>query len=152
MNNENKTSLRSLLQSRESRRHATDEGSRVHDKMRRIVLDGDVRSGDADIISHIENRPELLAYFVKSAQTEVPIAGTVNGHFISRRIDRMIVDNQNHIIKIMDYKTDINRDMFHDKYIAQMHEYTALVRQIYPHYDVHCVILWLHDWSVESVS
>ena len=84
-------------------------------------------------------------------KTEVPIAGTINGRFISRRIDRLFTDDENKRVYVLDYKTDTDRAAFHDKYVEQINEYKTLLRDIYPNYEIRGYILWLHDFSVEEI-
>ena len=139
--------LREMLTEYDNKKHATDVGSAMHKKMRFVnALDG-----DDDIVKQIKSRPELAIFFTENAQTEVPIAATINGKFVSRRIDRMVVDNDNKTIHILDYKTDVNKDMFRSKYIIQVREYVSIISKIYPHYKVFGYILWLHDWILEKL-
>ena len=90
-------------------------------------------------------------FFAENTRTEVPIAGIINGNFISRRIDRLSVDDENKIVRILDYKTDIEKESRREKYIVQLNEYEKLMRQIYPEYKIEKYILWLHDWTLEKL-
>lgn len=144
--------LRDLLKQQDATKFATESGLRAHRNMQMIVIDGDVARGDPDVIAKIKSRPELLPFFVATAQTEVPVAGIIRGRFISRRIDRMVADHDKHQIIVMDYKTDVSPDKFHDKYCAQIREYMELLCEIYPGYVVNAYILWLHDFRLESVQ
>ena len=139
--------LREMLTEYDNKKYATDAGSTMHKKMRFVnMLDN-----NDDIVKQIKSRPELAIFFAENAQTEVPIAATINGKFVSRRIDRMVVDNDNKTIHILDYKTDVNKDMFRSKYIIQVREYVSIISKIYPHYKVFGYILWLHDWILEKL-
>ena len=139
--------LREMLTEYDDKKHATDAGSAMHKKMRFVnALDG-----DDDIVKQIKSRPELAIFFTENAQTEVPIAATINGKFVSRRIDRMVVDDKNKIVHILDYKTDVNKDAFCSKYIIQVREYMSIIGKIYPKYKVNGYILWLHDWTLEKL-
>ena len=139
--------LREMLTEYDNKKYATDTGSAMHQKMRFVN-----RLDDADdIIKQIKSRPELAIFFTENAQTEVPVAAIINGKFVSRRIDRMIVDDENKIVHILDYKTDTDKDTFHDKYVAQVHEYMSIIGKIYPKYRVYGYILWLHDWTLEKL-
>ena len=139
--------LREMLTEYDNKKYATDTGSVMHKKMRFVnMLDG-----DNDIVKQIKSRPELAIFFTENAQTEVPIAATINGKFVSRRIDRMVVDNDDKMIYILDYKTDVNKDMFRSKYIIQVREYMSIISKIYPQYKVFGYILWLHDWTLEKL-
>ncbi|MBD5400642.1 hypothetical protein HDR61_02770 [bacterium] len=132
-----------LIQSRRAQRHATDTGTRVHAKLQHATRD--------TIAPYIKNCPRLEKYFIPNARTEVPIAGFIGDKFISRRIDRMIVDNDTKKILILDYKTDINRNTHRPKYICQLREYRKLIQMIYPDFDIETSILWTHDWTLEKI-
>lgn len=139
--------LRELIKEYDAKKHATEAGSAMHKKMRFV----DMQDADDDIVKQIKSRPDLAAFFVSTAQTEVPIAANINGRFVSRRIDRMVIDDKKHVIYILDYKTDVDKAAFHNNYIAQVREYMAIVGKIYPKYNVHGYILWLHDWTLEKL-
>ncbi len=143
--------LREILQKNSERKFATDAGNAMHARLQRVMIDGVQTRGDADLVAQIQARPELIKFFAPTSRTEVPIAGHINGIFISRRIDRMIIDDVTRTVTIMDYKTDISKTALHEKYIAQLNEYATLVREIYPEYMVHCVLLWTHDWTTEEI-
>lgn len=143
--------LQNLLDKIKKSKYATDAGNRVHAALRHVVVDASGTHGDDELARQISARDELCPFFVPAAQTEVPVAGYVNGHFISRRIDRMIVNHAGHTVRIMDYKTDVNRDAMFDAYVAQIREYIALVRDIYPGYTVTGYILWTHDFSLQQI-
>ena len=81
----------------------------------------------------------------------MPVAAEIKSNFISRRIDRLIVDDEKRSVYIIDYKTDTDKDAFRQKYMAQVQEYMAITKKIYPKYNVSGHILWLHDWTLESV-
>ncbi len=143
--------LTDFLTEHERKTHATNVGTSMHAKMQKIVIDDDIESGDCEIINIIKQRSDLLPFFVKSAQTEVPIAGIVYGNFISRRIDRLLINPGDKTIDFIDYKTDINKSEFIDKYRHQLKEYAELLRSAYPKYKINGYILWLHDWTLECV-
>ena len=83
--------------------------------------------------------------------TEVPVAGYINGRFVSRRIDRLVINDDKKEVSILDYKTDVDKSTFHDKYVAQIKEYVTLLYGIYPEYKIHAYLLWLNDFSLEEV-
>lgn len=143
--------LSNLLQENESRKFAIATGQRMHDKMRHIMIDGDIRSGDPDILKSLLAHPDLVPFFGPDSQTEVPIAGYVRGKFISRRTDRMIVNHKTKTVLILDYKSDVNKTAFYNNYVAQIQEYRELMHEIYPNYTVRGFILWLHDFSLQQV-
>lgn len=135
----------------ESSQYATAMGRNIHAKLQKIML-SPIPTGDTDLIAKIENAGnELKSFFMENSKTEVPIAGFIDGKFLSRRIDRLVIDEQNKIIRILDYKTDINTAQFREKYIAKMGEYIKLMQKIYYGYKIDGYILWLHDWTLERI-
>lgn len=139
--------LDSFFASRETKKFATKTGTERHIRLQNICLDDDRDAVAVEIKQH----PELIPFFDKNARTEVPIAGTLNGKFISRRIDRMIIDENSHTIKFIDYKTDIDKTIRRDRYVAQMYEYSKLISSAYPDYKVMGYILWTSDWTIDLV-
>ncbi len=146
------TILHDILSARDSKAHSTDAGNRMHARLRHVVLDGIASHGDADLIKRIGQNPDVAKFFCKNSKTEVPIAGTINGRFISRRIDRMLIDNESKRIYILDYKTDLNPQIFRPSYIMQIREYIQLMRAIYPNYEITGYILWTHDFLLEKIT
>lgn len=143
--------LHDILKQCEQARFATDAGTQMHKRLQRVMIDGNETSGDPDLVARISAKTELLPFFCMSAKTEVPIAGTIKGLFVSRRIDRLVVDTPNKTVYVMDYKTDTDKAINHNKYIAQVREYVALLRAIYPDYTIIGYILWTHDFSLEKI-
>lgn len=145
--------LNDFIKNINSEHHATAAGSAMHGVMRniRVLADGTM-VGDSTIISRIQSRPDIARFFAVKSRPEVPVAGVVNGRFISRRIDRLYIDDTTKTVLILDYKTDINHSVLYDKYVAQLREYASLMRQIYPDYKIEKYILWLHDWSLEQIK
>ncbi len=144
--------LRELLKQHDAASHAIDVGTRMHEKMRHVFIGGDDSRGDSEIIKKITTHKELLQFFDTNSQTEVPVAGVIRGKFISRRIDRMVINHDTKTIMILDYKTDTSPDEHRTVYHAQVAEYVDLLRMIYPKYTVHGFILWLHNFELESVQ
>ena len=145
------TTLNDILSAHDRTNFATSRGTQTHARLQNIVIDGANTHGDFELIQQIKSRPELLPFFTLTAGTEVPIAGTINNRFISRRIDRLVIDDTNKTIQILDYKTDTDRTAFHDKYVIQLREYARLLHAIYPDYNITAHILWIHDFSLENV-
>ncbi len=143
--------LRKLLKQRDAASHAIDAGTRTHEKMRHVFIGSNGVCGDGEIIQKITERKELLQFFDADSQTEVPVAGFVRGKFISRRIDRMVINHDAKTVMILDYKTDTNPDEHRTAYHAQVAEYMELLHMIYPKYTVRGFILWLHNFELESV-
>lgn len=143
--------LQETLSALQRQDYSTKAGRDAHLKMQQITIDGPTVRGDTGLCAQILSRPELIPFFATTAQTEVPIAGYLNKQFVSRRIDRMIINNADKTVKILDYKTDINKLMFRDKYFNQLSEYTRLLSEIYPSYKISAYILWLHDFELEQL-
>jgi len=144
-------SLYDLIAAHRATKYATAAGTKMHERLRCVVINGPQSRGDTELVKLLTARPDLSEYFSQQSRTEIPIAGTLNGKFISRRIDRMLMDKDAKEIKILDYKTDVERTSRRTKYVAQLREYCDLLRKIYPDYKVSAAILWTHDWSLESL-
>lgn len=145
------TRLHKILNELERTAHATDTGRHMHAKLQNIVI-GATPRGDAELIKKIQSHPELAEFFGADSKTEVPIAGYIDGRFASRRIDRLSINHAAKTLRILDYKTDINRDVMHDKYVRQLGEYVRLLGEIYPDFSVGAYILWTHDWQLEKIA
>lgn len=136
----------------ERQEYATAKGRAMHAQMQHIFFDKNGNGvGNADIVARVSNLPDLIEFMGPLSQTEVPIAGTIDGKFISRRIDRLYINHDLHRIVVLDYKTDLDKDLFRNKYIEQLKEYHALLKKIYHDYDVKCKILWLNDFTLENI-
>lgn len=146
----NKTPL-DLIAEQEFMAHATDAGKLFHAKLARVIIDGDTQQGDSEIIKHILSVPNLSEFFNKMSKTEVPVAGNIAGHFVSRRIDRLCINHDTKTIQILDYKTDTDCNKFKGNYIKQLYEYRDLMHMIYPDYHIDLFLLWLHDWHLEQI-
>lgn len=131
--------------------YATATGRNMHAQMQRMFYTNDGWMGAPDIINHISNIPGLMEFMGPLSRTEVPVAGTINGKFISRRIDRLYINYDAKKIVILDYKTDIDKNLFFEKYREQLKEYYELLKQIYNDFDIQCKILWLNDFTLENV-
>lgn len=144
--------LKDFLTGVQNKDFATKNGTQTHALLRHVVIDenGGV-FGNADIVEIIKNKPDLMPFFTPNAQTEVPIAGKINGTFVSRRIDRLLINHDNKTIDFIDYKTDINKTEFIEKYKKQLIEYADLLQSAYPGYKINGYILWLHDWTLENI-
>ena len=145
------TTLNNILSNHEQHAHATRAGTKMHTLLQHIVIDAHYQQGDDTLIQKIKQNLTIARFFTATAKTEVPIAGFINGKFISRRIDRLLINHANKQIDIIDYKTDISRDNYIDNYKIQLREYAQLLHKIYPSYSVNCYILWTHDFSLENI-
>ena len=145
----NKISLKDFIAKQDAQKRATNFGTDAHKKLQHIVIAPDAEHGDTVAIAEIKKHPEIAALFGTDTRTEVPIAGYINGKFISRRIDRLIIrDNE---IIFVDYKTDTDRTTNRDKYEYQMREYETLLRAAFPAHTITGYIIWLHDWELEKI-
>lgn len=144
--------LNDFLRMAMSKQYATESGTKTHLLLQGVVID-DVNGnrGDTELVSAISNKPELKPFFAPNARTEVPIAGVVHGAFVSRRIDRLLINDNDKTIVFMDYKTDSNPTEFYDKYKKQLSEYAELLCSAYPGYKITGFILWVRDWRLEKV-
>lgn len=143
--------LSDFLAQKSRKSFAVDTGTQIHKKMQKIVIDDTLEIGDSTLIQQIKLKNDISQFFQKSALTEVPIAGIIDGKFISRRIDRMLKDDDKKAIVFLDYKTDINKKLFYEKYTSQMIDYKKLLARIYPDYSIRGIILWLNDFTLEEV-
>ncbi|MBR4860489.1 MAG: hypothetical protein IKV10_04270 [Alphaproteobacteria bacterium] len=144
------TILHNILNTYKNSKLATDVGTRTHAELRHVFFDGVTWHGNGRHISKIKNNPELERFFTIESATEVPIAGLLNNHFVSRRIDRLLIDKNTQEIFILDYKTDINSAENRGKYYQQIKEYSQLLHKLYPNYKISGYILWTHDFSLEK--
>lgn len=144
------TTLNNIITAANQSEYATRHGTQMHARLQKITQ-SDIISPTDDIAKSISANSELRKIFLDTSLTEVPIAGTINGRFISRRIDRMHIDHKNKTIQILDYKTDTDPNIRRSAYIYQIREYIDLVRAIYPDYTVYGYILWTHDFSLERI-
>ncbi len=131
--------------------YATATGGAMHKQMQRIFWTPNGWTGNADIIKYISNIPNLQEFMGPLSRTEVPIAGTLNGRFISRRIDRLYVNHDTKKVVVLDYKTDIDKKLFYKKYCEQLKEYSELLKHIYKGFNIECKILWLNDFTLENI-
>ena len=144
--------LNDFLSTQNNKKYSTQKGTKIHTVLKTVILDAvSGNSGDSEIIRQIEQYPDLKPFFVASARTEVPVAGIINGVFLSRRIDRMVIDNNTKTITFLDYKTDTDKQTFIEKYKKQLSEYAQLLHSAFPNYKITGYILWLHDWELEKI-
>jgi len=143
--------LKKFLNGVLNKEYATKTGTQMHADLQHVVIDKSGNIGTTELINIIQKRPDLSLFFVANAQTEVPIAGFINGHFISRRIDRLLINQQTKTIDFIDYKTDVDKTLFVEKYKKQLNEYRELLKSAYPEYKINGYILWTYDWGFESI-
>lgn len=143
--------LTNFLNGAKNKEFAINTGTQMHSLLQRIVIDDTYQEGNEDIMKIIKNTPDLMPFFTSNAKTEVPIAGNINGHIVSRRIDRLLINHNSKIIDFIDYKTDTDKFAFLDKYKLQLKEYAQLLCSAYPDYKINGYILWLHDWKLDKI-
>ncbi len=144
--------LRDLLNKNQNRDFATSHGNRTHARLAMIKIDGANTTGDPGLVAHISSNQKLSFLFGPTSIPEAPIAGNIRGMFISRRIDRLLVDHTAKQIHILDYKTDIDQNTLRDKYTAQLRTYAEIMANIHPGYAIHKYILWTHNWELEEFA
>ncbi len=145
------TCLHDIVSQMTHQKFATQSGTQMHAKLAGVQISDRATTGDADLIAKIKSCPGATEYFGPNAMVEVPVAGTIDGHFISRRIDRMHINHATKQIDILDYKTDTDITIFRSKYIAQLNEYAKLLHVIYPDFKITAAILWTHEWRLEKI-
>ena len=144
--------LTEFLAQQKSKKCSTQTGTNAHAVMQNIIVDDEFGDkGDEEIIKKIRSLPQIKPYFCKNAKKEVPIAGFIKGVFVSRRIDRLLINQNTKTIDFIDYKTNIDKDEFIDKYKLQLKEYAELLGSAYPDYKISGYILWLHDWTFDKI-
>ncbi len=132
--------------------YAVSVGTEMHAQMQNIFFDDDgMARGNSDIVAKISGNKELVEYMGPLSKTEVPIAGYIDGRFISRRIDRLYVNKETKTVVVIDYKTDLNKERFRPEYVRQLTEYYKLLADIYPGFAITCKILWTNDFTLENV-
>jgi len=144
--------LNDFLADIERKKYATQQGTNIHFLLQQVVVDDVVGDrGDADMVAVIKQKSDLCPYFIASAKTEVPVAGIINGTFVSRRIDRLLIDEKNKTVVFLDYKTDVDKSVFRDVYKKQLNEYAQLLHSAYPKHKITGFILWTQDWTLERM-
>ena len=143
--------LNVVMRDIESKKFATKRGKDVHTRMSKICFYNGDFVGDEEIISKIKNNPDLYEFMGPLSRAEVPLAGYLNGVFLSRRIDRLYINEKAKKVVVLDYKTDIDKILYYEKYRLQLNEYRELLKQIYPDFNIVCKILWLNDFTLENI-
>jgi ATP-dependent helicase/nuclease subunit A len=123
-----------------------DSASVLAARAKRLGLDG----AFAQRLAALAEAADTAQLFSAAAQSEVSIAGLKpNGQKIERRIDRLLV-TESHIF-VLDFKSE--RDpppQVPARYVAQVTEYVAVLREAYPDRAVRSAILWTEtgrlDW------
>ena len=143
--------LTNFLNGAKNKEFATKTGTNMHALLQHVVVDEAGLVGDKNITNIIINRPDLKPFFSANAKTEVPVAANINGKFISRRIDRLLINHTNKTIDFIDYKTDTNKNVFLGQYKTQLKEYAQILHSAYPDYKINGYILLLQDWTLYKI-
>jgi len=143
--------LTNFLNGAKNKEFATKTGSNMHALLQHVIIDDAHTNGDKTITEIIKKHSNLIAFFGTNAKTEVPVAGIFNGKFISRRIDRLLINQATKTIDFIDYKTDTDKNTFLNNYKTQLNEYAQLLHLAYPGYKINGYILWLQDWALEKI-
>ena len=89
------TTLNDILNNIKQTQLSTDTGTKIHTILQHITIDNNgTKSGNVEYIKKIEQVPNLQKFFSPDSKTELPIAGTINNKFISRRIDRILINHE----------------------------------------------------------
>lgn len=144
--------LLDLVTSNLRQEYATAVGRDMHKRLQKIFFDANGLSNcDNDLVARIKNIPGLVNIMGPMSMSEVPVAGFVDGKFISRRIDRLYINKDTKTIIVLDYKTDVDKNLLRKKYIEQLKEYYLLLKQIYNGFNIECKILWINDFTLENI-
>ena len=108
--------LKKFLIGAKNKEYATKTGTQIHAQLQSVIVDDVNNCGTPELIEKIQNRPDLKRFFAAAAKTEVPIAGCLNGRFVSRRIDRLLIDVSAKTVDFIDYKTDTDKTTFVEQY------------------------------------
>ena len=135
----------------ESAEFATTTGTDMHARMSKIKFQNGDFVGDKEIISKIKTDAELCEIMGPLSRAEVPLAGYIDGVFLSRRVDRLYVNKNTKTVVVLDYKTGTDRKKYYEKYRMQLTEYYKLLKKIFPNFNIKCKILWLNDFTLENV-
>lgn len=143
--------IRSILSDIEKQKFATSTGKQTH-AILQYYSGSNTKNLDNELYKKFSTNKELDKFFCADSKAEVPVAGYINGRFVSRRIDRLATNHDDKTVYILDYKTDSDKNVFHDKYVAQIKEYKTLLHDIYPEYKIHGFILWINDFTLEEIA
>ena len=109
--------IRSILSDIEKQKFATSTGKQTH-AILQYYSGSNTKNLDNELYKKFSTNKELDKFFCADSKAEVPVAGYINGRFVSRRIDRLATNHDDKTVYILDYKTDSDKNVFHDKYVA----------------------------------
>lgn len=107
----------------------------------------------ANTLCGLMEAPEFAGFFDQKGRNEVPVCGMINGQIINGQIDRLVINNAENKIWILDYKTGKPAQdyILPPAYKKQMTLYRELVTAIYPNYEIQCAILWTDAPSLSII-
>ena len=95
--------LNKIIHDIESAEFATTTGTDVHTRMSKIKFQNGGFVGDKEIVSKIKTNAELCEIMGPLSRAEVPLAGYIDGTFLSRRVDRLYVNRNTKTTRILHY-------------------------------------------------
>ena len=103
----------------------------------------DIGKISAEVLAIIEDE-SLAVLFGSDSRAEVPIVGQIGEYSLSGQVDRLAISGKE--ILIVDYKTNRPPAGSADKipriYLRQMAAYSAVLKDIYPGFEVRSFLLW----------
>ena len=86
--------------------------------------------------------PELSHLFTQNSLCEVDISGHIDGVSYLGRIDRLVIDDQNKKVWLVDYKTGQKKSNAVESYAQQLSLYKSLAEPLYPSHTIVAGIIW----------
>jgi ATP-dependent exoDNAse (exonuclease V) beta subunit len=148
----------------EEEKMAKDRGEAIHRVLSNIELIkdpaeiGDMVKPLAEMENLSENDTGLLVEFLKKdsvlpffqgdieIHNEIEVAGTINGQIEYRRIDRLIVKDDE--VFVVDYKTG---HQIRDEYFNQVKEYKQILKPLFPDKRLCGYLLFVDSGRVEEI-
>ncbi len=108
----------------------------------------------SELVLAILNDPALAPLFAPGAQAEVPLAGVLGEVEIAGVVDRLAVTETE--IWLADYKTDRQPPArpgdIPAKYLQQLAAYRAILAEIFPRRNIHCLLIWTETATAMPVA
>jgi ATP-dependent helicase/nuclease subunit A len=107
-----------------------------------------------DSVMTILGDPALAPLFAPGAQAEVPLAGVLSDVEVAGVVDRLAVTDG--AVWLADYKTDrrppARPEDIPIKYLQQLAAYRAILAEIFPAKEIHCLLIWTESASSMQVT
>jgi len=107
-------------------------------------LDEQAQAEIAAEVMGVLSEPAAQPLFGPNSQAEVPLAAVLGKHVISGQVDRLVVEDDR--VLVVDYKSGHaapqDESAAPDAYMAQMANYRAVLRAIFPGREIHCALLF----------